>query len=262
MCDHDNNKAPLKHSIAATAKGMVCGLAVRPGSSLRGSLMSKKGSVLRRLVLLFGLSAGYAGSAIAECTTDELPSTDTVQSVEKVFDEVSRRWGQMISAHLTARGIGNLCIWVYELKLLSSSGEVTNVVYDASKLRMIGFNAPQVAAEESDTGVLRSIGQRFGFFGRRDPTSEGRGDSDRGDGDGQSTASSSNDGSSTDSDSTNDPATDSDTADASGGTDGKGGPSSSADEGAGDSGQSGSSSGAGSSGSSSNSSGSTGSSGG
>ncbi len=200
------------------------------------------------------------GSAVAECTTSELPSTDTVQSVEQVFDEVSRRWGQIIRADLTAQGIGNLCIWVYEIKLLSSSGEVTNVVYDASKLRMIGFNTPQVAEQNPEDGsVLRSIGQRFGFFGRRDPTSEGRGDSDRGDSDGQSTASSNNDGDA-DNDSTTDTATDSGTADATDDGDDKAGPASSADEGDGSSGHSGNSSGGssdGGSGSSPNSSGSS-----
>jgi len=145
----------------------------------------------RRFALVVSLvvTGVVSVDASAECTTDNIPATDSLQSVEQVFDEVSRRWGQIIRADLTAQGIGNLCIWVYEIKLLSSTGEVTNVVYDASRLRMIGFNSPQVAAEEPDVGVLRSIGQRFGFFGRRDPSSEGRADSDRGDRDGRGTAS-------------------------------------------------------------------------
>jgi len=146
-----------------------------------------------RLVVTSLASSMCVGYAHAECTNDDLPSIDSVQSLEQVFDAVARRGtDQVIRADLTAQGVGNVCIWVYEVKLLSSSGKVTNVVYDASALRMIGFRAPQSATEEEPSnGLLRGIGQRFGFFGRRDPSSEGRADSNRGD-DAASTASSGN----------------------------------------------------------------------
>jgi len=153
------------------------------------------------ILLVSGL---WISNAKAECTNDELPSFDSVQSLEQVFDAVAQRGtDQVIRAELTGQDVGNVCIWVYEVKLLSSSGKVTNVVYDASALRMIGFRAPQSGTEdEPPDSLLKGIGQRFGFFGRRDPSSEGRADSNRGD-DGSSTASaSSNGGSSTDSSST------------------------------------------------------------
>ena len=140
-------------------------------------------------------ATSVANAESDDCVTSDLPSLESVQSLEKVFDEVARRGdGEIIRADLTSQGIGDLCIWVYKIKLLSGSGDVTNVVYDAAALRMIGYGAPSALVEKPrPRSGLRGIGQRFGFFGRRDPSSEGRGDSNRGDG----VAASSGDGSAT-----------------------------------------------------------------
>lgn len=174
-----------------------------------------------------------AGLTNSECRADQLPTIDSVQSLEQVFVEVAHRGtGDIIRADLTARGIGNVCIWVYEVKLLSESGEVTNVVYDATALRMIGFSSPAgvrskgESRKNSDDNVFRSIGQRFGFFGRRDPTSEGRDDGPSDVGENGIAA-----GGDTTSDegSSSDAPSDSSTADDGSGEDGKSGPGTAAD---------------------------------
>ncbi len=77
------------------------------------------------------------------CRPGAVPDYDNVRSLEEIFDVVERGvGGEIIKAELQQRSFVDACVWVYDVKVLTDTGDVKRVAYDASDLRLIGFSVP------------------------------------------------------------------------------------------------------------------------
>jgi len=94
------------------------------------------------------------------CRPGAVPDYDNVRSLEEIFDVVERGvGGEIIKAELQQRSFVDVCVWVYDVKVLTDKGDVKRVAYDASDLRLIGFSVPSstnqrpLLGTDADSGI-------------------------------------------------------------------------------------------------------------
>jgi len=116
------------------------------------------------------------------CRPGAVPDYDNVRSLEEIFDVVERGvGGEIIKAELQQRSFVDVCVWVYDVKVLTDKGDVKRVAYDASDLRLIGFSMPATVTPRplfgADTGTGISAAPSTSAKTLNNPDADGVADS-------------------------------------------------------------------------------------
>jgi len=116
------------------------------------------------------------------CRPGAVPDYDNVRSLEDIFEVVERGvGGEIIKAELQQRSFVDVCVWVYDVKVLTDAGDVKRVAYDASDLRLIGFSMPATVNPRplfgADTGTGISAAPSTSAKTLNNPDADGVADS-------------------------------------------------------------------------------------
>jgi hypothetical protein len=135
--------------------------------------MSRSAALLATASLL-ALLAGAPESAAQDCTGQAAPPSD-LATPSMLYETLSTRTNaQLLAIGFLRKPVAQDCAWIYEVRMLTASGSVVELDFDAAGLDLIGARGPdddRAAADlvrtlGGDAAVLNAGAARMGSRGK------------------------------------------------------------------------------------------------
>lgn len=132
---------------------------------------------------LLALLAGAPQAAAQDCTGQAAPPSN-LATPSMLYETLSTRTNaQLLAIGFLRKPVAQDCAWIYEVRMLTASGSVVELDFDAAGLDLIGARGPEddhaaadlVRTLGGDAAVLNAGAARIGSRGK-DGAAEGGGD--------------------------------------------------------------------------------------
>lgn len=105
---------------------------------------------------LIALLAGMPQAAAEDCTTQAAPPAN-LATPSMVYETLSARTNaQMLAMGFLRKPVDEACAWVYEVRLMTASGSVVELDFNADGLGIIGARGPQDDRDAVD--LVKTLG--------------------------------------------------------------------------------------------------------
>jgi hypothetical protein len=137
---------------------------------------------------LIALLAGMPQAAAEDCAAQAAPPAN-LATPSMVYETLSARTNaQLLAMGFTRKPVEQSCAWIYEVRLMTASGSVVELDFNADGLELIGARGPQddrdaaalVKTLGGDAAILTTA--REESRGKGSPASSGQGSSGHGSG--------------------------------------------------------------------------------
>jgi uncharacterized membrane protein YgcG len=124
---------------------------------------------------LFALLAGMPQAAAEDCTAQAAPPAN-LATPSMVYEALSARTNaQLLAMGFLRKPVEQACAWIYEVRLMTASGSVVELDFNADGLALIGARGPQ--NDRDAAALVKTLGGDASVLtqARQDSRSKGAG---------------------------------------------------------------------------------------